>query len=482
VTSNGIATSNTLTIDTRSKILQGAVNEYVGYRPSKILLNADKGINYFYAGSSPDISATSSNGAIHLTVYAPGKLTIKAPSSDFGDVYVDAVHGLIGNIVNIAAGRDIYFPGIVFGGSLTLNAGRDANLYNFLVTSLDVTASSIYFNSGGKAPPVSTVWISGGDLTAKATGLVTNPDRPSTTGDILFNNYSAVHIDGGKSLTLDAYGSVNFGVLESLGPVSMTAHTGDIILRNDVGPPIQFYIGGNFYKYAYYNGYYYVYTDTYDASYIPSFDPNGIGVASLYLNAVLGDISMQGAKAAGAVTIYAGGILTAQKGIFSGTPSTPSASSINITAVKGAWEDGTIWHEPVGGKYQFLSTPETPSFGTKALAAQAPLEAPWYVLPITSPGPAVAPPGLPGALTALPALPPGLATVSGHALPPEEVGAPITPGPEQEVEANQMVSNAQISEIIPVEDEEEGEEENRKKILKISYERSATQVAELGFR
>ena len=80
---NGIATSNTLTIDTRSKILQGAVNEYVGYRPSKILLNADKGINSFYAGSSPIIDATSSNGAINLTVYGPGKLTIKAPSSEF---------------------------------------------------------------------------------------------------------------------------------------------------------------------------------------------------------------------------------------------------------------------------------------------------------------------------------------------------------------------------------------------------------------
>ena len=43
-------------------------------------------------------------------------------------------------------------------------------------------------------------------------------------------------------------------------------------------------------------------------------------------------------------------------------------------------------------------------------------------------------------------------------------------------------ANVQLSEIIPVEDEEEGEEENRKKILKISYGHSARQVAELGLR
>ena len=53
--------------------------------------------------------------------------------------------------------------------------------------------------------------------------------------------------------------------------------------------------------------------------YISSFDPDGIGVASLYLNAVQGNIFMQGAKAAGPVTITAGGTLTPTKGIYSGT-------------------------------------------------------------------------------------------------------------------------------------------------------------------
>ena len=475
VTFNGIATSNTLTIDTRSKILQGAVNEYVGYRPSKIELNADGGINSFYAGSSNEISATSSNGAINLTVYGPGKLTIKAPSSEFGDVSVYGVFGQIGNYVDIAAGRDIGLSDVLQGGgTLKLSAGRDANLNNLMLSSLDVTASSIYFNSG-ESFPIATVWLEGGNLTATTTGLVANPGRFLTTGDILFNNYSAVYIGGGKSLTLDADKSVELGFLQTRGPVSITAETGDITLRNDIGPPIQFYIGGNFYKYAYYTG---IpdnpigFTNTYAENYIPSFDPNGDGVASLYLKAVQGDISMQGAKAAGPVTITAGGTLMPNKGIYSGT-----INGVKITATGGALEklsSGDVNHT---GPYTFTGT----SFGNVPLANQEHLEPPGFFSPVGSPGPAVAPPGLPGALTAIPALPPSLATVAGYALSPD-VGAPITPGPEQEVEANRLAANVQLSEIIPVEDEEEGEEENRKKILKISYGHSATQVAELGLR
>lgn len=473
VTSNGIATSNTLTIDTRSKILQGAVNEYVNYRPSKILLNADKGINSFYAGSSPEISATSSDGAIHLTVYNPGKLTIKTFAKDFGDVYIDAVYGFIGSIVDISAGRDIYFPSLAIGGNLTLTAGRDANLYNFMVTNLDVTASSIYFNSGGKVYPASTVWISGGGLSAISTGSVTTI-QPFPTGGILFKDYSAVHIDGGKSLSLDAYGSVDFGVLESRGPVIITAQTGNITLRNDIGPPIQFYVGGNFYKYAYLTGIPdnpIQYTNTYDPSYIPSFDPTGIGVASLTLNAG-GNIDMQGANAAGDVDITAGGTLTPTKGIFSGT-----SNGVQISATGGALEKLSGGDVPHAGPYTFSGT----SFGDIPLPAQSLLEPPGWVIGAITPGPAVSPPGLPGALTALPALPPGMASVAGYALPPD-VGAPITPGPELEVESHRLVSNVQLSEIIPVEDEEEDDEEKRKKILKISYGQSETQVAGLGLR
>jgi hypothetical protein len=481
VTSNGIATSNTLTIDTRSKILQGAVNEYVGYRPSKILLNADEGINSFYAGSSPIIDATSSNGAINLTVYGPGKLTIKAPSSDFGDVSVYAVHGKMGDDVKITAGRDIGLSDVLqCGGTMHLTAGRDANLNTLMLSSLYVKASSIYFNKT-ESFPTATIWLNG-DLTAIATGMVANPGRSLTTGDILFNYdilhnyYSAIHIDGGESLTLDAYKSVELGLLQTRGPVSITAETGDITLRNDIGPPIQFYIGGNFYKYVYYTGNTLNFTNDLSAvpsnvPYFSSFDPNGDGVTSLYLKAVQGNIFMQGAKAAGPVTITAGGTLTPTKGIYSGT-----INGVKITATGGALEklsSGDVNHT---GPYTFIGT----SFGNVPLANQEHLEQPGFVSPVGSPGPAVAPPGLPGALTALPALPPDLANVSGTGIPAAS-GADFELT-EIEVEPVRVAESGGLSEIISDEYKNADEEEIRKNILRFAGGRGIGQTTDFGRR
>jgi hypothetical protein len=349
-----------------------------------------------------------------------------------------------------------------------------------------VTASSIYFNSG-ESFPTATIWLNG-DLSAIATGMVANPNRPSTTGDILFNNYSAVHMEGGKSLTLDAHGSVNFGVLESLGPVSITARNRDITLRNDIGPPIQFYVGGNFYKYAYYlnNNWYYT-NDNSDPTYtyIPSFDPNGDGVASLYLKAVQGNIFMQGAKAAGMVDIDTGGILKATGGIFSGTPpiisDTGIISSISITADSGAWLNGVpvkVLGNDVYIPYTFTNTLANPSFGTTKLAAQAPLQPPRFVSPIGSPGPAVAPPGLPGALTALPALPPDLVNVSGIGIP--EASSADFELTEIEVEPVRVAGSGDLSEIISDEYKNAGEEEIRKNILRFAGGRGVGQTTDFG--
>jgi hypothetical protein len=277
------------------------------------------------------------------------------------DISLNDVSG--GGDLILHAGRDINLSNVSRGGDLTLTAGRYANLNAFYtIESLNVTAGNdILFSSGGLTTPHATVWLNGGNLMATSTG-----------GSILVNYYSAIHIGGGKSLALNAYGSVELGILETLGPVSITAQTGYISLRNDIGPPI------------------------------PSFDPDGNGVASLMLNAG-GNINMQGAKAAGAVTITSGGALTATGNV------------------------------PLDNQGQLLQVP--PNVG-----------------PAYSPGPTLA---LPGAE----------ASVS------ESENAIIRVG-----------SSGQLSEIIPVEDEEEGEEENRKKILKISYERSARQVAELGLR
>jgi hypothetical protein len=105
-------------------------------------------------------------------------------------------------------------------------------------------------------------------------------------------------------------------------------------------------------------------------------------------------------------------------------------------------------------------------------------------LGVIGPGPTLAGPASPILPGALPPGAPGTPFVAGYALYAQDsgVGVPITPGPEQEVEANRLASNVQLSEIIPVEDEEKGEEENRKKILKISDGLGVSHMADLGRR
>ncbi|MBU3948856.1 MAG: filamentous hemagglutinin N-terminal domain-containing protein [Proteobacteria bacterium] len=442
-TINGIAAGGKLTIDTRGKILQGTVFGYL-YIPSEIELIADGGIDSFNARYSPKISATSSGGAINLEVFNPGQLVINAFSPTAGDVFTG---GLIGQDVNIYAGRDINLSNVYEGGNLVLNAGRDANLNTFIIDSMNVTAvGNIYFSEVGLTALEPTVWLRGGDLIARSTG-----------GDISFgilpDDYSAVHIGNAKNLTLAAYGSVTLGLLETLGPVSITARTGDITLRNDIGPPVQYYDSIDDIFYASYDQSLSEIYSGYDTGQ-PSFDPTGNGPASLLLDAGA-NIFMKGAKAAGTVTIIAGGTLTPTKGIYSGT-----TNGVSITANNGA--------------LIFTGT----SFGDIPLDTQAQLKTPNNVAPAIMPGPRVDPPGLPGALTALPALPPDLVNVSGS-------GAPGASGAndslsESEIEAMRAAGNAGLSEIIPDEDEKKDEEENNINILELAGGRGVGQTTDFG--
>ncbi|MFH2045781.1 MAG: filamentous hemagglutinin N-terminal domain-containing protein [Pseudomonadota bacterium] len=433
-TQNNVATRGKLTIDTRSKILHGAVAYYLdtpSNHPSEIELIADGGIDSFNAGYSPKISATSSDGAIHIGVFNPGQLIINAFSPTAGDVFTG---GSIGQDVNIYAGRDINLSqvsGVGGGGTLVLNAGRDANLNTFFeINSLDVTAAGdIYFSKNDSYSPYPTIWLIGGDLKATSTG-----------GNISFGNaseYSAIHIEDAKNLTLDAYGSVTLGLLETLGPISITARTGDITLRNDIGPSIE------------------------------SFDPTGIGPASLMLDAY-GNIDMQGAKAAGTVSITAEeGTLTPTKGIYSGI-----TDGVSITAGSGAWEilsGGDVFHP---GPYIFTGN----AFGDISLPSQVRLSPVGSSGGGISPGPSVDPPGLPVALTSLAALPPDLANVSGSDIPTASgVYDDIS---ETEIEAMRATGNESIEEIIPDEDEEE----NDNYILKLAGGRGVGQTTDFGLR
>ena len=101
-----------------------------------------------------------------------------------------------------------------------------------------------------------------------------------------------------------------------------------------------------------------------------SFDPetipginNHIGVASLLLNAG-GNIDMQGAKAAGTVSITAGGTLTPTKGIFSGT-----SNGVSIAATGGALEKlfgGDVPHPGPLHIYRHLLRRYTPGYSGTA--------------------------------------------------------------------------------------------------------------------
>jgi hypothetical protein len=238
-------------------------------------------------------------------------------------------------------------------------------------------------------------------------------------------------------LTLDAHGSVSLGILEALGPVGITARTGNINLRNDIGSSL--------------------------------FDPAGTGVSSLMLSAG-GNIDMQGAKAAGTVNINAGGMLTPTKGIYSGT-----VNGLSITAAGGALEKLSGGDVPHSGPFSYTGT----SFGDIPLGPPTPLSSNIGGGPPVSPGPyVVMPPGLPGALTALPAQPPDIVSVSGSSIP----AAGGAGAAESEIEVARVAGSVSIGEIIPAEDENTDKEEKKNDVVMFAGGRGSGQTADLGRR
>jgi len=95
--------------------------------------------------------------------------------------------------------------------------------------------------------------------------------------------------------------------------------------------------------------------------------------------------------------------------------------------------------------------------------------------PAAPPSPGALPPGLPSALTALPAQSPDLVNVPESGIPPTSAGTP------EQIEPLRAIGTGGLSEIIPEESQETGEEEG-KKILKFSGGRGAGQEADFGRR
>ena len=310
----GIATSGTLTIDTRGRILNGSAGNSPG-RPQSVVLIADGGIASFNTGIAGSVSATSSGGSITLAVLLPGSLRITTGTPGTTDCPTCDINtgGLIGTDVVLNAGGSVNLskteavnwslgepPAQLF---LTARSG-DVNLLS------ETLADHLTADAGRDVNVNDILWIARSPLSLTAgRDIVTAPTAP-------------IHVSNGDSLTLAAGRDVLLNVIETLGPVSISAASGSITLNNDIGPHI---------------------VNNTVNPHRPDFNPDDKGVAALTISApaATATITMQGARAEGDVVITTGGSLTAAKEItsVSGTLTIATGGTANLSAVPIGTQD-----------------------------------------------------------------------------------------------------------------------------------------------
>ncbi len=349
----GVATSKTLTINTRGQIVSGSIGDSKGSasRPSQVILIADGGIQNFGVGTAGDVSATSIGGSINLGVEFPGKLRITTGTPDPNNPTAAtdcttcniSTGGFIGPDVVLNAGGSINLSGSS-GKVLSLIArgdgigivGGDVNLGGLLLG--DFGGGQLTVNAGRDVNMSDLIWVGPKPGFSAASG----PLSITAGRDIVTTANSPIHVSNNQPLTLSAGSNVTLNLLETLGPVSITATTGNITLNNDIGPHIVNNTGD------------------------PDFNPNDKGVAALTMSApaVTAAINMQGARAEGDVTISTGGSLTAAKQI------TSVSGTVSITA-----GSQSIANVAIGSQDQLALSP--------------------LVLPAIPPGPTVPPPAAP---------------------------------------------------------------------------------------
>lgn len=283
--------------------------------PSSVRLAGYTGIHGFNTTSSSDVAAISSVGSVTgLGVYQPGNLLIIA-----GQDIVNPSASL-GHAARLYAGRDITLSGFVAidfearaGGDFTVTGNALANdgptyFYN-LAGSMDVSAGTDPFTGlggvtvagvnaptwGGATPGGGDItfntsggnrvlWVSGdGGMIANATGNITLPiTHVSYALDFINHDFWAStlsqHIT--QPFDLHAGGDISLQRLQTVGVVSMVSTGGDIQIDHTIGAHV-----------------------TVDPT--QGWNPDDLGVASLYLRADQGDIRMHEARAEGDITIAA---------------------------------------------------------------------------------------------------------------------------------------------------------------------------------
>ncbi|MBL8345139.1 MAG: filamentous hemagglutinin N-terminal domain-containing protein [Rubrivivax sp.] len=294
-----VRTAGTLSItSTEGRILSGTVWESRSSpmvtlgMPQRVQLAGALGIDSFDTRNSPDVEARSSQGSVTLSVFSPQRLYIQAAQ----DI---TTSGWIGSQVEFVAGNDVLLGGVQAAGLLRVNAGRDFRLDSAVqINALSAAAGrDIRFTGTPFAPNQALVWIegAGGTLTlrdpagpgpATLRGLVLSAGRdvtaphPVHVSDSLQTGIEAslqpTTIGAGRHISLD--------LLQTVGPVSLTATSGNVTLAAPLGGPV--------------------------GALAPAqgvWNPTDIGVGSLAINApgTGAVISLQGVRSVGNVSLVA---------------------------------------------------------------------------------------------------------------------------------------------------------------------------------
>jgi len=324
-----VRTAGTLSItSTEGRILSGTVWESRSSpmvtlgMPQRVQLAGALGIDSFDTRSSPDVEARSSQGSVTLSVFSPQRLYIQAAQ----DI---TTGGWIGSQVEFVAGNDVLLGGVQAAGLLRVNAGRDFRLDSAVqINALSAAAGrDIRFTGTPFAPNQALVWIegAGGTLTlrdpagpgpATLRGLALSAGRdvtapyPLHVSDSLQTgieaNLQPTTIGAGRHISLD--------LLQTVGPVSLTANTGNVTLAAPLGGPV--------------------------GALAPAqgvWNPSDIGVASLAINApgTGAVISLQGVRSVGNVSLVApnGGTVNSAFAVTSSAGTvTVNAPTQNISA------------------------------------------------------------------------------------------------------------------------------------------------------
>ncbi|MEQ1727550.1 MAG: hypothetical protein ABL982_04140, partial [Vicinamibacterales bacterium] len=280
----GIASTATLTIDTRGQITGGSigsVNQDTG-RPATVVLNADQGIVTFSAGQVGDITATSSNGSIYLQLHSPTKVRVTTGTPGTNDCPT----------CNVTLVSDDTHGGNSLGPDTIVNAGGSVSLGAFFAGVLQIIA---------RAGDITLDRLGALDLSLDA-GRDVNLTKRTDSGpislragrDINTTVNSPITLWALEGLTVSAGRNVTLHLVQMMGPASITAETGNITLNNPLGPHVVVPPG------------------------VP-YNPDDLGIASLAMSAPAATavIDMQGARAEGNITISTGGDLTSAREIVS---------------------------------------------------------------------------------------------------------------------------------------------------------------------